>query len=50
MIKVILVICILVIGKFLEQWERENSVIFWGVSILLAITFSSFDEVQFQTT
>lgn len=49
MIKVILVICILLLGKFLEQWKRENSRIFWSGIILLAMTFSSSDELQFQT-
>jgi hypothetical protein len=49
-IKVIILICISVIGKFLEKWERENSQRFWSVIMLLAIPFSSFDEIQFQTT
>lgn len=35
---------------FLERSERNYPRIFWGVIILLAITFSGFDEVQFQTT
>ena len=50
MIKVIILICILIMVKFLEKWERENSQRFWSVIMLLAITFSSFDEIQFQTT
>jgi hypothetical protein len=40
------------IGYFLERCERENSRIFWFVAILLALTFSSFDDrslIRFQT-
>lgn len=40
---------ILLLGKFLEEWERENSKIFWSGIILLAITFSSCDQIQFKT-
>lgn len=41
------------IGYFLERCERENSRIFWFVTILLGLTFSSFDDrslIGFQTT
>ena len=40
------------IGYFLERCERENSRIFWFVTILLGLTFSSFDDrslIGFQT-
>jgi hypothetical protein len=41
------------IGYFLERYKREDSLIFWFVAILLALTFSSFDDrsfIRFQTT
>jgi len=42
-----------VIGYFLERYERDNPRIFWFVTILLALRFSSFDDrslIRFQTT
>jgi hypothetical protein len=48
MLKFFLIILAIVFGKFLEQWERDNSRVFWGLSALLALTVSLFDEGQFQ--
>jgi len=44
-----MIICVLLFANLLEQWEKENTSIFWGVTLLFAITFSSFDEVHFRT-
>jgi hypothetical protein len=41
------------IGDFLERCERENSRIFWVVTVCLGLTFSSLDDqssIRFQTT
>lgn len=50
MIKFIIVIVVVVFGRWLEMLERENSYIFGCVSLLLAITFTSFDHVRFERT
>ena len=48
MLKFFLIILAIVFCKFLERWERDNSRVFWGLSALLALTVSLFDEGQFQ--
>jgi hypothetical protein len=48
MLKIFIVILAIVFGKFSEGWERDNSKVFWGLSVLLVLTLSLFDEGQFQ--
>jgi len=50
MIKLIILIVVVVSGRWLEMLERENSYIFSCVGLLLAITFTSFDHVRFERT
>jgi len=48
MLKIFVIILVIVFSKFLEGWERDNSKVFWGLSALLVLTVSLFDEGQFQ--
>lgn len=50
MLKIFIIILVIVFSKFLERWEREKSRVFWGLCVLLALTVSFFEEVQFQKT
>ena len=50
MIKLLIVVLVVVLGRWLEMLERENSYIFGCVNLLLAITFTSFDHVRFEIT
>lgn len=50
MLKILFILVVLLLGKDLKRWEREKPFIFGGVSILLVITFSWFNEVLVQPT
>ena len=50
MLKFFLIVLVIVFSEFLERLEKENSLIFGGISILLAVVFSLSDGFTSQKT